>query len=668
MTSKDSAHEEWDAEFEYARQALQGRAWAESATLFERYVALHPGFAPAWANLSLAYRGLGDTAKQLAAARRAYELDSKAESSFTVLGEALLSSGLYAEALTCAQHARRSFPSDAWFSEIIAKAHEGLGQPEKAIAAARKAIRQSPFFNIIMHGLVADNLRNLGKLDAAIKEYDRIIQDQSLVPGTVGGDPRQEALSGKAIALLLKALRERTDTAWEDVRLAGQVALERNSRDVRALAAAGVAHRHLAEFELSFDYLERAIKAGERDPYLSLHRGMTLYELGRPEQSLDDLDFAIANATDDSIRHQALTYRPLALIRMERLDETLQACDDAIAAGVDNAIIRNTRGLVYLLRDDDLEASARELEKAREHDPDDPVVLTNLGWLALQRKEFATADELLDRAVEIAERHPSWGGWKVWVTKYLSLVMQQREGQIEGHVERMRAALKSFPNIIERVLDEMGRVTLQHELALASSRIQELEATEASVSSVVVSLDAYRRRLSSLEELLAKEGVGEEEVKQFLKSEASRFIFGLDCVRVRTEHELGDDFAADFVLEYPSQRYVFVEIENPRHRLYTQRGNPTAALTHARQQVEDWQEWVEQNNPYAQNKLPGCASPEGLVVIGRRTTLTVEDSRRLERANINSRGRLRIITYDDLLESARLVIKNLDASMAEEPD
>lgn len=533
MSAKQLPEDTPDPQFEHACRALQAMAWADAASLFERYIAENPESAPAWGNLSLAYRGLGETARQLATARRAYELAPKAESSLLVLGEALLWSGLHADALTCAQRAQKLFPKGTWFMEIAARAHDGLRQPEKAIAAARKAIRQSLFFNIIMHGLIADNLRNLGKLDAAVKQYDRIIRDASPIPGTVGGDPKQAALRGKATTLLLKALRERTDSAWQNVRTAGQAALESNPRDGRALVTVGVAHRHLAEFELSLDYLERAIEAGDDDSYVRLQRGMTLYELGRLKESLADLDFAAANATDDFVRREALTYRPLSLLRMNLLGETLQACDEAIAAGIDNAVVRNTRGLVYLLRDNDLGATKSELEKARRHDPDDPVVLTNLGWVALQEDKFEAADELLDLAVEIAERHVLWGAWKIWVTKYLSLVMQHRKEQIKDHVDRMRAALKPFPNIVERVLDEMDKVTLQHDLALATSRIQELEASRAYASAGGVSLESFGRRLSSLEGLLAKEGA-EEEVSQWwrrarraLRGRAIGFVIGI---------------------------------------------------------------------------------------------------------------------------------------------
>lgn len=88
----------------------------------------------------------------------------------------------------------------------------------------------------------------------------------------------------------------------------------------------------------------------------------------------------------------------------------------------------------------------------------------------------------------------------------------------------------------------------------------------------------------------------------------------------------------------------------------------SAQLTHGCQQVEDWQAWIEENNPYAQKKLPGCVSPEGLVVIGRRGTLSAVDAQRLARANVTTRGKLTIQTYDDLLDNARIVLTNLTRS------
>ena len=187
---------------------------------------------------------------------------------------------------------------------------------------------------------------------------------------------------------------------------------------------------------------------------------------------------------------------------------------------------------------------------------------------------------------------------------------------------------------------------LEQELALRPSRTEPPSAV----------LD---KRITELEALLDKKGVHEEEIKQFLKDERSRFMFGAQAVRTHTEHQLGSDFKCDFVLEYPERRYVLIEIENPKHLLFTKKGDKRKELVHACQQVEDWQQWLDENNSYAQTKLPGCVSPEGLVVIGRASGLTQSDERRLQRANITSRGLMKIMTYDGLLTEAKAVAESI---------
>ena len=70
----------------------------------------------------------------------------------------------------------------------------------------------------------------------------------------------------------------------------------------------------------------------------------------------------------------------------------------------------------------------------------------------------------------------------------------------------------------------------------------------------------------------------------------------------------------DFVLERDEQEYVLIEIERPDFPLFTRHGDPTAKLTHAQRQVEDWLDWISDNKDYAQRHiLPGISEPEGWV-------------------------------------------------------
>ena len=648
--------------FDIAQLALATRNWAQAAAGFERCVQLRPDSAPAWANLSVAYWRLGDTTRQLEAARRAVKADSTLPAAWLVLSEAWGAVGRDDEALRSAQSGLKLSPSEPMLLECAAKAQRGLGQWEKAIEVARRAIRYTPFFNSLMHVLIGDCFAYLRKWEAALREYESVIENQWPTPGVIGEPPTVSACRGKGGVYLLRGVATRNNGDLREAIGSFEQVLEWNARDVKSWVGVGVANRLLGRNEMSLDAIDRAIRFGGKDDYLALQRGLTLSELGRDHEAVEELDAAAENAVDPAVRSTALTYRPLALGKLGRHDETIAACDRAISEGVENSVVWNTRAIVWLHRKE-YDRAEKDLTRAHELAPDDPVVISNLGWLAIEREDYGKGDRLIDQALSAWRTQAGSVAANLWVAKYLSLFRQERFAELNALAARARRELESTPDLLKRVLEEMEKARLTNTLSLAVNRIEELEtAIEAMRAETGLRPEVLRRRLAEFESLLNKPGVREEEIKQFLKSEASRPIFSLECVRFHTEHELGAEFQADFVLEYCGQRYVMVEIENPNRRLYTRRGQPTADLAHARQQVEDWQQWVEENNAYAQKRLPRCVSPEGLVVIGRRASLTAADEIRLARSNINARGRLTIRTYDDLLESARAVVANIEAA------
>lgn len=654
--------DDFDHLFDIAHLALVAKEWANAAAGFERCVQLRPDFASAWANLSIAYWRLGDATRQLEAARRAVKADPRLPAAWLVLSEAWGAVGRNDEALRAAQRGLKLAPSESMLLESAAKPQLALGHPKKAIEVARRAIRYTPFFNSLMHTLIGDCFADLRKWDAALREYESVIENKSPTPEVIGGPAAVLAWHGKGRVYLVRGVATRNnDDLREAIRSFEQV-LEWNSRDVKSWGGIGVANRFLGHYDASLEAIDRAIQFGAKDAYLALQRGLTLSDLDRDAEALEELDFAADNSRDVHIHREVLTYRPLALYRLGRLDDTVAACDQAISDGVENSVVWNTRALVWFHRKE-YDKAEKNLARAHELAPDDPVVISNLGWVAIEREDYEKGDRLIDQALSAWQTQAWPVAVQLWVAKYLSLFRQERLGEIEALVERARRELRSSPDVLKRLMEDMEKARLTNALSLAVGRIEELEtAMQAVRAGTGVRPEVLRRRLDEFESLLDKPGVHEEEIKQFLKSEASRFIFGLECVRFHTEHELGAEFQADFVLQYSDARYVMVEIENPNRRLYTKRGQPTADLAHARQQVEDWQQWVEENNAYAQKQLPGCVLPEGLIVIGRRRSLTTTDQTRLTRSNINTRGRLTIRTYDDLLESARAVVANLEAA------
>jgi len=124
---------------------------------------------------------------------------------------------------------------------------------------------------------------------------------------------------------------------------------------------------------------------------------------------------------------------------------------------------------------------------------------------------------------------------------------------------------------------------------------------------------------------------------------------------------MGTEYRIDFMVRRPNATYLLVELENPRQRIVTASGDFTAEVNHALCQVEDWQEWIENNLTTVQRYYPEMTSPEGLIVIGREDGSEAQ-SRRLRRRNVNMRGRIEILTYDDLLRGAESYVRSLEAS------
>lgn len=171
-------------------------------------------------------------------------------------------------------------------------------------------------------------------------------------------------------------------------------------------------------------------------------------------------------------------------------------------------------------------------------------------------------------------------------------------------------------------------------------------------------LTALRLAIEELGHLLKETQRNENKLQECLTRNS--ILFGTEYRRVIPKHKLGDEYEMDYALERVSGLVDLVEIEASTHTLFTQAGNPKKKLVHAEQQVLDWLDWIERNNPYARDRLPGLVQPTGYVVIGRSDSLSAKDRERLRRRNIVFRGAFQILTYDDLLDSAKNLLRVLE--------
>jgi hypothetical protein len=129
------------------------------------------------------------------------------------------------------------------------------------------------------------------------------------------------------------------------------------------------------------------------------------------------------------------------------------------------------------------------------------------------------------------------------------------------------------------------------------------------------------------------------------------------------QKQLGSEHVTDFLIAVEDSGgfvWVAVELERPQAKIFTVKGDPAFALTHALRQINDWRSWLSRNLDYATRPRHQSGhslidiEPEldGLIILGRDSDLDLEKTsalrKRLERDN-----RVRIRTYDWLASQAR---------------
>ena len=169
---------------------------------------------------------------------------------------------------------------------------------------------------------------------------------------------------------------------------------------------------------------------------------------------------------------------------------------------------------------------------------------------------------------------------------------------------------------------------------------------------------ARQRMIELLRQLEEHLNGPEEPLHQFIRQYPQ--LLSSTHMAVWSKLQLGNR-ATDFVFKEPPIDYVLVELERASHRLFREDGPPRQELTHAIDQVMDWRRYIEDNHDTVQRELGlhGISvNPRAVVVIGRRATLTPENARKLT-AMENMAPRLKILTYDDVLTSARATAENI---------
>jgi Shedu protein SduA, C-terminal len=166
-----------------------------------------------------------------------------------------------------------------------------------------------------------------------------------------------------------------------------------------------------------------------------------------------------------------------------------------------------------------------------------------------------------------------------------------------------------------------------------------------------------RELLSDFKHLL-QEAKKEEEVQRFLND--NPILLHPDYIHIEPKAKLGEEYVTDYVLTVQGltgKDHYLIEIEKPSKKIFTKNNQYSAEYTQAKNQLLDWQIWVESNFSYFEKKYPESFHPYYQLIYGRSSSLTEQQVKKMK---IDNRERHINITYDDIVDRFEQIIENID--------
>lgn len=150
----------------------------------------------------------------------------------------------------------------------------------------------------------------------------------------------------------------------------------------------------------------------------------------------------------------------------------------------------------------------------------------------------------------------------------------------------------------------------------------------------------------------------EEELQQFIQNNPI-LLHQFPATRLFAKPPILTMCKADFALITPSKELLLIELERTTTKLMIKDGGIAAELSHAIDQVRDWLHIVSDQRLAVLDCLgvarDEVSSVKGIVIAGRDQEYEEESLRRLKGQD---RGQILVLTYDDLLGSLDVLIRD----------
>lgn len=165
--------------------------------------------------------------------------------------------------------------------------------------------------------------------------------------------------------------------------------------------------------------------------------------------------------------------------------------------------------------------------------------------------------------------------------------------------------------------------------------------------------DAYARLLTTAK--------CEEDLQKFIEKNPV-LLHQFPAERLFPKPAILTFFNADFALVTPMRELILIELERADTRLMRKNGDVAAPLSHAIDQVSDWLQVVDDHRLAVLDSLgvekEQVSSVRGVVIAGRDIGYDAQQLRKLKGVD---RGRISLLTYDDVLFSLDALIRRIGA-------
>lgn len=219
------------------------------------------------------------------------------------------------------------------------------------------------------------------------------------------------------------------------------------------------------------------------------------------------------------------------------------------------------------------------------------------------------------------------------------------------------------PNVVvlseggEELIPPIGVKRVEESYPSIRSKEEILKEKLLSLSPKTTDSSRLEKRFIEFCRLIGNSSTSEAELHKFLNRYPE--IFDSHMASIHSEVTIGR-YRADLVIRYEQvdKKIVLIELERHSDTIFTKANRIRKKVTHASQQVEDWINEIRLGAKNIPSWLSTQFCPEGLVVIGRSRDLTDEQKQIL--VTINSNRTVKIITYDDLLERMKQLMRMIN--------